>query len=572
MRIEDARAKLTAPGMPFETEWLNIRGLQTRVYKNAVSDLRTLFLQGRRWSGREFIVFGDERLSYDAHYRAVARLAQVLVERYGVKKGDRVAIAMRNYPEWSVAFWALAVIGAVTTALNAWGTGEDLLYAISDAGCKAAIVDAERLHRLRPLRAQMADVAFIAVRTGADAPGDATTLESLIGGLYCDVEQDNPSLPDVLIEPDDYATIFYTSGTTGRPKGALGTHRNITSNIVNIDFSIAMMALRAGQPLPDIVPEGPQKTLLLPVPFFHVTGTHSAHVPALAKGRKLVLMYKWNAENALELIEQERITNTIGVPSMAWQLLESPRFASTDLSSMEGMSYGGAAAAPELTRRATASFDRVLPRQGYGATETSAAACANCGADFQRKPDSVGLPAPICDIRIADANGAEVPVDQVGEIWVRGANVVEGYWHNGDATAEAFVDGWYRTGDIGRVDEEGFVYVLDRIKDMLIRGGENVYCAEVEAALFKHDAVLDAAVFGVPDRVLGEQVAAVIQLKPGSEVVAADLQAHAARHLASFKVPKFIAICSQELPRNANGKVLKRYLRDTYSVHWQTQA
>jgi long-chain acyl-CoA synthetase len=469
---------------------------------------------------------------------------------------------MRNYPEWSIAFWAATVAGAVVTPLNAWGTSDDLQYGIVDSGSKVVFADAERMGRLDAVRSQLAGAALIAVRTPRALLLDVPLLEDLIGPARAYGDIADRSLPDVTVCPDDDATIFYTSGTTGRPKGALGTHRNIVTNILNVDFATALVCVRRGDVPPTDDPLLPQKTGLLPAPFFHVTGCHSTLVPAMAKGRKIVLMYRWNAEIALELIERERINTTSGVPSMAWQMLESTDFARRDLSSIEGVSYGGAAAAPELALRVANAFPKVLPRQAYGATETSSVATANSGEDYQRKPTSVGPAAPVCDIRVVKEDGNLAATGECGEIWISGPNVVKGYWNNADATRAAFVDGWYRTGDIGRMDDEGFVYVLDRLKDMLIRGGENIYCVEIEAALFTHPAVLDAAVVGLPDRVLGEEVGAVVQRKPNHDVDEEDLRSHVARILASHKVPKTIEIRSDELPKNASGKTLKRVLRD----------
>ena len=557
--VAEAYEYLTAPGMPYEMEAIDVGGRHVRVYKNAFPNLRAIFEQSIRWGAREYLVFEGERLTYRAHYAAVAALARRLFVDYGVRKGDRVSIAMRNFPEWSIAFWAATVCGAIVTPLNAWGTGDDLHYGIKHSSAKTALVDGERLERLAPFRAQLDGTAMIAVRTLRDNLHDAVLLEDLIGPAseYADIA--DLSLPSVTIEPDDDATIFYTSGTTGRSKGALGTHRNIVTNILNVDFATAFMSVRRGESVPKDDPAAPQKTGLLPAPFFHVTGCHSTLVPAMAKGRKIVLMYKWNAELALELIEKERINTTSGVPSMNWQLLESPEFVQRDLSSIEGVSYGGAAAAPELTLRVAKAFPKVLPRQAYGATETSSVSTANSGEDYQRKPASVGPPVPVCDVRIVRDDGSEAAC---GEILISGPNVVRGYWNDPEATAAAFVDGWYRTGDIGRKDDEGFVYLLDRIKDMLIRGGENIYCVEIEAALFTHGAVLDAAVVGLPHRVLGEEVGAVVQLKPGFEVSEGDLRAHLERMLPRHKVPTAIDVRSTELPKNASGKTLKRVLRD----------
>jgi long-chain acyl-CoA synthetase len=364
------------------------------------------------------------------------------------------------------------------------------------------------------------------------------------------------------VQPDDDATILYTSGTTGKPKGALGTHRNVMSNLTSLGFSGARALLRRGEPLPEPDPDAPQRTNLLPVPLFHVTGTNSMLVPTVASGGKLVLMHRWNPERFLELIETERVNGTTGVPAMVWQVLESPDFARRDLSSLDSYGYGGAAVAPELTLRFAKLFPHIPPGQGYGATETSSVSTSNSAEDYLNRPDSVGVPVPCCDVKIMSPEGAEVAQGEVGEIWIRGPNVVMGYWNKPEATAAAFTDGWYHTGDIGRVDAEGFVYVLDRVKDMLIRGGENIYCVEIEDVLVAHPAVIDAAVIGLPHRIWGEEVGAVVQLKPGEAVSEADLIAHAARLLSPYKVPVMIEVRAEEFPRNASGKTLKPQLRD----------
>lgn len=551
---------LTAPGAPFEMETVEISGRPTRVYKKAPRDLRAIFDASRAWDDRIFIVYEDERLSYRAHYRAASALAWRLAEDYGVCKGDRVAIAMRNFPEWPIAFWAATTIGAIAVPLNAWGTADDLAYGLRDSGARVAVVDAERLERLASLPTTDCTAALIAVRTSREALGTATALEDLIGAPAAYDSLPDRAPPDRNIQPDDDATILYTSGTTGRSKGALGTHRNIMSNLVNITFSAARAAIRRGDPLP--APAEKQKALLLPVPFFHVTGCHSAMIPAVLGGSKIVLMYKWNAEKALELIERERIAGMSGVPSMTWQLIESPDFAKRDLSSLEGLSYGGAAAAPELTRKIAGLFPGKFGATGYGATETSSVSTANGAEDYLARPDSVGPAVPACDLRVIDTDGNAVPVGEIGELEIYGPNIVKGYWNNPEVTAKSFHDGWYRTGDIVRMDEEGFVYLLDRVKDMLIRGGENIYCVEIEDALLSHPDIIDAAVVGIPDRVLGELVGAVVQLKAGRMLTQEQIIEYLRPRLSTFKLPVRVDVRPTELPRTASGKIVKTRLRE----------
>ncbi|HEX4183463.1 MAG TPA: class I adenylate-forming enzyme family protein, partial [Caulobacteraceae bacterium] len=443
---------LTAPGMPFEMEERIIRGVHTRVYKNARSGLREVFDVGRTLGEREFLIYEGERLTYEAHFRAAGALGRVLSERYGVRKGDRVVIAMRNLPEWSIAFWAGVSIGAVMAPLNAWGLGPDLAYGIGDSGAKVAIVDGERLERLAPHVPGLDLAGLIAVRAPQALAG-AVMLDELIGppSGYTSLPDDPP--PDPGVDPDDDATILYTSGTTGRPKGALGTHRNVMSNLVSLGFSAMRALVRRGDPLPVADLNPPQRVNLLPVPFFHVTGCHSMLVPSVAAGAKLVLMHRWNPERFLELIETERVNGTTGVPAMVWQVLESPDFARRDLSSLDSYGYGGAAVAPELTLRFAEAFPHFQPGQGYGATETSSVSTSNSAEDYLARTDSVGIAVPVVDLKVVDAEGNTLPPGGVGELWIRGPNVVKGYWNNPEATAKSFTDGWYHTGDIVRMDE-----------------------------------------------------------------------------------------------------------------------
>jgi long-chain acyl-CoA synthetase len=553
---------LTAPGAPFEMEEMTIRGRRVRAYKAALGSLREVFDIGRSWGEREFIIYEGERQTYAEHFKAAGALGRILAGRFGVRKGDRVVIAMRNLPEWSIAFWATQSIGAVATPLNAWGLGPDLVYGIQDSGAKVALMDGERLERLAPLIGEAPLEALITVRAPEGLAPSALKLDDLIGpaSAYAALPDDPP--PDPGLSPDDEATILYTSGTTGKPKGAIGTHHNVLTNLVSLGFSGARAAVRRGEPPPTPDPDAPQRVNLLPVPLFHVTGCNSMLVPTVASGGKLVLMYKWNPERFLELIEAERVNGTTGVPSMVWQALESPDFSRRDLSSLDSYGYGGAAVAPELTLKFAQLFPHIPPSQGYGATETSSVSTSNSAEDYLNRPDSVGVPVPCCDIKIADPQGGEVATGEVGEIWIRGPHIVMGYWNKPEATEAAFTDGWYHTGDIGRVDAEGFVYVLDRVKDMLIRGGENIYCVEIEDVLVAHPAVIDAAVIGLPHRIWGEEVGALVQLKPGADVSEAELIAHAARLLPTHKTPVRIEIRFDEFPRNASGKTLKPRLRE----------
>ncbi len=371
------------------------------------------------------------------------------------------------------------------------------------------------------------------------------------------------SLPVVEVTPDDNATIFYTSGTTGKPKGALGTQRNICTNLMSLGYVNARGQLTSSvEQRDELSSTSQQNAYLLSVPLFHATGCHSILVANTAVGGKLVMMRRWNPERALELIEREQITIFGGVPTMAWQVIESPEFATRDTSSVRAIAYGGAPAPPELLRKIRQHFPSGSASNGYGLTETSSVTSMNSGEDYVRKPDSVGLPVPVCDVRVVGPDEEDVPVGETGELWIRGPNIVRGYWNKPEATATSFTDGWLHSGDVAKLDDEGFIYIVDRAKDMVIRGGENVYSAEVEAAIFEHPSVSDAAVIGVPHEVLGEEVGAVVVLKPACELTADELRAHVAQRIAGFKVPSHVWFIEGELPRNPAGKVLKRELRE----------
>ncbi|MBX3494334.1 MAG: acyl--CoA ligase [Parvibaculum sp.] len=563
MTIEEAHAFLTAPGSPFEMETVDIRGNKIRTYKNTPPSLRAIFDLGRAWGEREFIVYEDERLTYENHYRAATAFGRVLSEKYGVKKGDRVALIMRNFPEWSIVFWAVAAIGGVIVPLNAWGTGPELEYGVSDSGSKVLIVDHERLDRIRPHLKALGLDGLVAVRTPADELGVAEAFETLVAKPQDYAKLPDGTLPDPGVHPDDDATIFYTSGTTGKPKGALGTQRNICTNLMNALLGGARAFMRRGEipPAPD--PAAPPRITLLSVPLFHVTGCHSILVSTYAGGGKLIIIHKWNPEKALELIERERVTAFGGVPAMVWQVLESPDFQTRDTSSVESIGYGGAPSAPDLVARIKRQFPKVQPSNGYGLTETSAITTQNLSEDYIAKPDSAGPAVPVCDIKVVDEKGNELPRGQVGELWIRGPNIVKGYWNKPEATAAAITEGgWFHSGDLVRIDDEGFAYILDRAKDMLIRGGENIYCVEVEDALYAHPAVMDAAVVAIPHKVLGEEVGAVVQVAPGKQVSEEELRAHVGKLLAAFKVPIKIELRHEPLPRNPNGKILKTVLRE----------
>ena len=552
---EQCEKILTAHGQRFEMETLDIGGIPTRVWKNAPENLRVLAMVGAGYADREFLVYEDERVTYGAWFRAVSSLAHEL-QRQGVEKGDRVALAMRNLPEWPVAFFAAVTIGAICVPLNAWWTGDELAYGLQNSGTKVLICDDERWQRIAPHVADIPSLKASFVSRGDVSGEGVQTLESVIGTPenYSDLPQQ--ALPEVTIAPDDDATIFYTSGTTGRPKGALGTHRNLCTNILSSGYNAACAVLRRGEEMPEPSP----RTTLTVIPLFHVTACSAGLMGNIAAGNKLVFMYKWDPVKAFEIIEREKVHATGGVPTIAWQLIEHPERKNYDLSSIEAIAYGGAPSAPELVRKIHEVFG-ALPGNGWGMTETMATVTSHSSEDYLNRPDSCGPPVPVADLRIMSEDAAhELPVGEIGELWARGPMVVKGYWENPEATAETFVDGWVRTGDLARLDEEGWCYIADRAKDMIIRGGENIYSSEVENVLYDHPAVTDAALIGLPHQQLGEEPAAVVHLAPGTHATEAELQEWVAGRLAKFKVPVRIVFSKETLLRNANGKILKKEL------------
>jgi acyl-CoA synthetase (AMP-forming)/AMP-acid ligase II len=556
MSIKEVEALLTAPGAKFEMETVYIRGVPTRVWKNAPPHMAALVQLSRTHGERLATIYEDERVSYEAQFRAIATLAADLAAG-GVTKGDRVAVAMRNLPEWIVAFFAATTLGAIAVPLNAWWTGEELVYGLNDSGAKVLITDDERWDRLAPLRSEIPGVARVLVSRARHPLDGAERLEDVIGTPHDWAGLAPRDLPVVALMPEDEATILYTSGTTGKPKGALGTHRNFMTNILSTAYAAARTVLRRGEALPEPTP----KVALTVIPLFHATALSAGLMGAMAGGHTIIYMRKFEPVRAMEIIEREKVNSTGGVPTIAWQLLEHPERHRYDLSSLETIGYGGAPSAPELVRKIAGEL-KSAPGNGWGMTETTATVTTHSGEDYVNRPESCGPAVAVADLRIMDPDGQrELPVGQVGELWARGPMIVKGYWNKPEATAATFVDGWVRTGDLARLDEEGFCFIVDRAKDMVIRGGENIYSSEVENVLYDHPAVTDCALIGIPHRTLGEEPAAVVHLAPGTSATEAELQAWVRDRLAAFKVPVAIRFCDEMLPRNANGKILKRDLK-----------
>ncbi|HEY8547006.1 MAG TPA: AMP-binding protein [Acidimicrobiales bacterium] len=556
----------------FEVGEATSGGTTTKVFTNTPPSLRAVWELSAAHGDAPYLVYEEDRWTFAEAHVAVARLARRLAGELGVAKGDRVAIAMRNYPEWAITLWAATSVGAVVVPLNAWWTGPELAYALGHASVKVLVADRERLERLAPHLAGTPVATVVGVRTG-DAAVPAGTIPW--ADVVADDGGDGTGLPPVELGPDDDATIMYTSGTTGRPKGAVGTHRNVTAHLMNALYSAtqgAAAASTAGDGNGDATGDGdqapapPPTATLLTFPLFHVGGFHSFLLPYTAAGGKVVLMYRWDARTALDLVEREGITALGGVPTTLFELFDEARRQDRPgaLATLTGVASGATLVPPALVHRIDEQLaSKAAPGNGYGLTETSGAAIVNGGADYLARPDSVGRPiSPVMEVRIADPLGNPLPPGEVGEIWIKGPTVIRGYLDDPEATAAAITDGWFHTGDAGRLDEDGFLHVADRLKDVVIRGGENVYAAEVEAALYEHPDVTEAAIIGVPHERLGEDVHAVVRLRDGATADAAALRAHVAERLAAFKVPAVVHLTGETLPRNAAGKVLKRELRE----------
>ena len=557
--LNKAWMELTQPGAPFEIAEVELEGTRVRAFSNAPPNVRALWLSTAAFGARDYLVYAEERVTYAEAHRQVASVAAWMGER-GVQPGDRVAIAMRNYPEWMLIYWAAACIGVAVVGMNAWWTAAEMAYGLADAQPKIVFADAERIARLEEQPGMLGEALLVAVRAET-APQGAIAWREVVG-------HEGP-LPDVAVDPDADVCIFYTSGTTGFPKGAQLTHRSCINNLMNMLFSGQVQTLatqRATGVAPDPTAPPPVPVTLVTTPLFHVTANNCAAYATTAGGGKMVLMYRWDAGEALRLIERERVMSVSGVPVMARELVTHPDFARHDTSSLLAVGGGGAQLHPDLVAKIDQTVTTARPNTGYGMTETSGIITAIGGDFFVDKPASCGRAMPTFEVKVVGDDGDALPPGQPGELWVRGASVIKGYINRPDATAESITDGWLHTGDVAYLDEDGFIFLVDRKKDMVLRGGENIYCAEVENAVHEHPAVAECCVFGVPDTRLGEEVGAAIVFQPGGSVAPQALREQLAGLIARHKIPRYIWILDKPIPRNASGKFLKRELRETLEV------
>ncbi len=557
--LNTAWAELTGPGAPMEVIEIEVRGAPARMFKNSPPTVRALWLSTAAFAERDYLVFGDERITYGEAHRQVAAIASWMWSR-GVRPGDRIAVAMRNYPEWMLLYWAGACIGVAVVGMNAWWTTSEMAFGLKDAEPKILFADGERIARLNEQPGMLGETLLVATRVKETPPGAVA---------WAEVIADQGTLPDVAVDPDDDVCIFYTSGTTGFPKGAQLTHRSCINNLMNMMFSGQVHTLatqRATGVVPDPAVAPPIPSTLVTTPLFHVTANNCGAYATTAGGGKMVLMYKWDAGEALRLVERERCTSAGGVPVMAREMITHPDFYKYDTSSLLSVGGGGAQLQPDLVDKIDKTIATARPNTGYGMTETSGIITSISGDFFVDKPASCGRAMPTFETRVVDDEGQDLPPGQPGELWVRGASVIKGYINRAEATADSITDGWLHTGDVAYLDDEGFIFLVDRKKDMVLRGGENIYCAEVEAVIHQDARIAECCVFGVPDDRLGEEVGAAILPAPGTTVTPEDIREALAALVARHKIPRYIWMLDAPIPRNANGKFLKRELRETLKV------
>lgn len=555
-QLKSAWDEYTSTGQIFEVNTVDIAGVPTRNFTHAPPSLREFWLGAAQHGEREYLIYQDERCTYNQAQQYTAALANWL-QQQGVVPGDRVAIAMRNYPEWMLAYWAITSMGAVVVGMNAWWIPQEMHYALTDSKPKVLICDRERLARFAEIQDDFPNICVLAVRVDENLPESTHVWEDAMATA--------PDMPDTAIHPDDDACIFYTSGTTGKPKGAQLTHRGCIANVMNLAFinTVQPLAIARSKGEEPAVPD-PEKQLcsLVATPLFHVTANNCVAQVSTMIGAKLVHMYKWDAAEALRIIEEEKVTTFSAVPMMSREMLLHPDFKTRDTSTLQSIGGGGAALQPDLVAKLEEGTQNARASTGYGMTETSGIIAAVAGDFFVDRPASVGRAMPTLEAKCVDNAGNTVPVGERGELMVRGAPVIKGYLNR----PQDIVDGWLETGDIAYMDEDHFIYLVDRKKDMVLRGGENVYCAEVENAIFAHDAVAESIVFAVADDRLGEEVGAAIYLKEGVTVDAQAIRTHCREQLASYKVPRYIWFVTEPLPRNANGKFVKRAVSETLDV------
>ena len=563
------QGQLTGPGGPFEVVIEDVVGRPTEVYKERMRSLREIPAVARmRGDDNPFIVYGDRRVGF-ATFVDTANSVSNGLAKLGVGIGDRVAVLAQNCPEWCLAFWGTVDLGAVLVGLNGWWKADEIVYGLQDSGAKVLVADRKRLERVTGDLDECPDLEHVLL---IDCDPADLGLEGDDRVRRFDELTADPSaeMPTTAIAEDDPAVILYTSGTTGRPKGAVSTHRNMVANMQNTFFTSVYASMATGEEMLPATPSG-QNTSLFTSPLFHVSGCHSTLVTGLLAGLRLVMVEgRFDPLKALELIQDEKVTIWATVPTMVWRVCEHPARHDYDTSTVRTVAFGGSPSADELQRMVRETFPNLKGASNvYGLTESSSAATVLTPQEAAIRPTSVGRAVPTVTLRIVDEQGVDQPAGSTGEVLISGPTIMAGYWGKPEATAEAVRDGWLHTGDIGYLDAEGYLYITDRKKDMIIRGGENIYCVEIENRLVGHPDVLDAAVIGVPHPELGEEVKAVVQLAPSSSLDEDAIRQWVGETLAGFKVPAYVELRRDKLPRNASGKLLKNALRGVGEVSFE---
>ncbi len=558
---EGAVENLIQPGSPFETGRKSYGGVDTLAYVNAPKTLVALLAPGRAFADEEFLVYQDERYSFGEFFDQSDRLAQQLIAQFGIRKGDRVAIAMRNYPEWLVSFVAIASTGAVVVPLNSWGQAEELRLNLVDAQVSLVICDQQRLVLINPVALSM---PAIVARSAEPLPENCASFQQLLNAV--DTNDDPGAPPAVVIDGEDPAMILYTSGTSGRAKGALFSHRNCCQAIVNLEAVGAMAYILNADAFNGHAQLGAPAKSLLTVPLFHVAGLYSLFLLNLRNGRGIVMMHKWDPVTACQLIDREKITVVVGAPSMLLDLIQRDEFSAADTGNLINFSGGGAATPTRLAELVREKAPNALPGAGWGLTESGSAGTAFTGYPVTAKPGASGFVNPVVELRFCEEDGTEVATGTAGEIWIKSPTLINGYINAPEANASDFRDGWFKTGDIGYLDEDGCMFICDRAKDLVIRGGENIYPVEIENCIQSIPGVQRVAAFAVPSERLGEELAVVISCSSADleQLTAEMVQQHCQEKLAKFKVPSFIKFTDLDLPMNAMSKVLKRQVKDIY--------
>ena len=569
---ESAIADVTAPGEPYETTTITVRGTDFIGFKHAPQNLLEIYRFGLEHAQDDFYVFQKERFTYAEAWKVAARVANTLLN-CEFRIGDRVGISLRNYPEWIWSFMGITAVGGIATALNAWWTTAEMCHAIKDSGLSTLIVDSERYSRIKDFIDDL-ELTVITVRAG-DQP-NSIEWEDWIAGA-------SDEMPDLHIPSSDPATLLYTSGSTATPKGVLSSHQALTHALLGWE-SGAIINWRAAQIKREHLGKGsamsgpdPRERFfgsksatadaikpasILTVPLFHVTGLAVQMLTSFRGGRKLVGLYKWDVEEALRIIQEEKITAFNGVPTMSWELTQSPHLDDYDLSTLQTAGGGGSPMPPEHSKQIDQKLARGGQSTGWGMTETQGFATNITGNAFKQRPKSCGQAIPpITKIKTIDEDGNDLQQGESGELCIWGIMNCLEYWNDPKATASSISKGWIKSGDIGYLDDEGFVYITDRKKDIVLRGGENISCQEVEAVLYEHPAIVECAVFGIPNTRLGEALACVICVDPGTSLSIQDIQSWVGENLARFKVPEHVWIGNERLPRTASEKIYKREIR-----------